>query len=296
MPITRRRRANPPEQPEQTNPTIETTEQNSAPTADNNNSTAEGASEAPKEAASPKTTRARSAEAKRADVAKANHAAENSAASTTQATQPAADVTGTHGPAASGSAQRSERTESSPTPSPTSGNTYQQPFPGTTPPVTPVLNGERGERPENSEQHHGHAVRPERFTRIERQEYAPSIEGGRRTARGELFRRPPQPPNQAQHVAPPTVAAAPLQPPSHEISLPLGNLLHLAYNPGYTGSEEARSELLQHLTNESKAGGRARCWSCGSLAIVYDRWNTRSKTFGEVGVAICEICGVWSVM
>jgi len=83
---------------------------------------------------------------------------------------------------------------------------------------------------------------------------------------------------------------------SRGISLPLGNLLHLAYNPGYTGSDEARSLLLQHLADESKAGGRARCWNCGSIAIAYDRWNTRSKTFGEVGVAFCEICGVWSVM
>ncbi len=82
----------------------------------------------------------------------------------------------------------------------------------------------------------------------------------------------------------------------HEISLPLGNLLHLAYNPGYTGSDEARSLLLHGLAEESKAGGRARCWNCGSIAIAYDRWNTRSKTFGEVGVAFCEICGVWSVM
>jgi hypothetical protein len=76
----------------------------------------------------------------------------------------------------------------------------------------------------------------------------------------------------------------------------LGDLLHLAYNPGYTGSDEARSALLQKLESESKAGGRARCWSCGALAIAYDRWNTRSKNFGEVGVAFCEICGVWSVM
>lgn len=163
-----------------------------------------------------------------------------------------------------------------------------------TPPSTPVLpptppalpaslilaNGERGERPERSE-------------------YTP-IEGGRRTARGELFRRPPQPPPVS--VAPPM--AAPLQPPSHEIKLPLGkepgdthgDPLHLAYNPGYTGAEGARSALLQHLANESKAGGRARCWNCGSLAIVYDRWSTRSKAFGEVGIAFCEICGVWSVM
>jgi hypothetical protein len=124
-------------------------------------------------------------------------------------------------------------------------------------------------------------------------EYTPSIEGGRRTARGELFRRPPQAPQQAQGSF---VSSAPLQAPTHEITLPLGNLLHLAYNPGYTGSEEARSLLLHRLTEESKAGGRARCWNCGSLAIAYDRWNTRSRSFGDVGVAFCEICGVWSVM
>lgn len=125
----------------------------------------------------------------------------------------------------------------------------------------------------------------------EHQNYAPSIEGGRRTARGELFRRPPQPP-----PVPITPSSSSLQPPTHEISLPLGNLLHLAYNPGYTGADEARSLLLNELANESKAGGRARCWNCGSIAIAYDRWSTRSKTFGEVGIAFCEICGVWSVL
>lgn len=124
-------------------------------------------------------------------------------------------------------------------------------------------------------------------------EYTP-IEGGRRTARGELFRRPPQAPPPPQQAS--FVSSAPLQAPTHEITLPLGNLLHLAYNPGYTGSEEARSLLLHRLSEESKAGGRARCWNCGSLAIAYDRWNTRSRSFGEVGVAFCEICGVWSVM
>jgi hypothetical protein len=130
--------------------------------------------------------------------------------------------------------------------------------------------------------------------RVERQDHTSPIEGGRRTPRGELFRRPPQLPPQA---APTTFAASGSpQAPTHEISLPLGNLLHLAYNPGYTGSDEARSLLLHHLAEESKAGGRARCWNCGSIAIAYDRWNTRSKTFGEVGVAFCEICGVWSVM
>ena len=134
----------------------------------------------------------------------------------------------------------------------------------------------------------------------EQQNYLPPIEGGRRTPRGELFRRPPQPPPSQLPPLVPNAAdspsAAPLQPPTHEISLPMGNLLHLAYNPGYTGAEEARSTLLQQLESQSKAGGRARCWNCGSIAIAYDRWNTRSKTFGEVGVAYCEICGVWSVL
>ena len=141
-------------------------------------------------------------------------------------------------------------------------------------PLPPVSNGDRA----------GPAERPD---------YTPPIEGGRRTARGEFFRRPPQPPQlpPVMPMTPPT-----LQAPTHEISLPLGNLLHLAYNPGYTGADEARSVLLHRLENESKAGGRARCWNCGSIAIVYDRWNTRSKTFGEIGIAYCEICGVWSVM
>jgi len=124
-------------------------------------------------------------------------------------------------------------------------------------------------------------------------ELIPPIEGGRRTARGELFRRPPQVPPQPQASF---VSSAPLQAPTHEITLPLGNLLHLAYNPGYTGSEEARGLLLHRLSEESKAGGRARCWNCGSLAIAYDRWNSRSRSFGDVGIAFCEICGVWSVM
>ncbi|MFL5626049.1 MAG: hypothetical protein ACJ788_10705 [Ktedonobacteraceae bacterium] len=131
----------------------------------------------------------------------------------------------------------------------------------------------------------------------EQQGYTPSIESGRRTSRGELFRRPPQPPQVQQPLTPVTAQSGmPLQAPTHEISLPLGNLLHLAYNPGYTGSDEARSVLLNQLANESKAGGRARCWNCGSIAIAYDRWSTRSKTFGEVGIAFCEICGVWSVL
>src|SRR5438270_1170345 len=59
--------------------------------------------------------------------------------------------------------------------------------------------------------------------RLERQDYTPPIESGRRTPRGELFRRPPQPPP----AAPTSFAAsASLQAPTHEIALPLGHLLH----------------------------------------------------------------------
>jgi hypothetical protein len=134
----------------------------------------------------------------------------------------------------------------------------------------------------------------ERSELAERQDSPAPIEGGRRTARGELFRRPPQPPIPPASAMP--TPAAPLQAPVREISLPLGNLLHLAYNPGYTGADEARSMLLHQLAAESKAGGRARCWNCGSIAVAYDRWNTRSRTLGEIGIAFCEICGVWSVL
>jgi hypothetical protein len=155
---------------------------------------------------------------------------------------------------------------------PATENSVYQPVASATPSPLPAMNGERTERPE----------------------YTPPIEGGRRTARGELFRRPPQPPPGPVPMVP--VVGVPLQAPAREISLPLGNLLHLAYNPGYTGADEARSMLLHQLAAESKAGGRARCWNCGSIAVAYDRWNTRSKTFGEIGLAFCEICGVWSVM
>ena len=142
-----------------------------------------------------------------------------------------------------------------------------------------------------------------------RHDYNQTIEGGRRTSRGELFRRPPQVPvtlPSAQPAAPSSAVPQPghLQPPSFEVKLPLGSKpgdatgdpLHLAYNPGYTGADEARSALLRKLAAESKHGGRGRCWGCGSLAVAYECWNTRNKTFGEIGIAYCEICGVWSVM
>lgn len=129
----------------------------------------------------------------------------------------------------------------------------------------------------------------------DRAEYAPAPESVRRST----FRRPAQqptsmPPQYAQPAQPAPAPSAPTA--THEITLPLGNLLHLAYNPAYTNSEEARSVLLHRLANESKAGGRGRCWNCGSLAINYDTWNTRSRSFGEVGIAFCEVCGVWSVL
>lgn len=170
-------------------------------------------------------------------------------------------------------------------------------MPPTYPPAAPMTNGDRSDRPERVERqdHQQHPQYPS---------YPPSApphitEGGRRTARGEVFRRapqPPQPPAQQPPAQQMYSSSAGLEPPTHEISLPLGNLLHLAYNPGYTGSDEARSLLLKHMSDETRAGGRARCWNCGSIAIAYDRWNTRSKTFGEIGIAFCEICGVWSVL
>ncbi len=228
MPITRRRRANPPDQPENNS---------NHHLADSN------------------------------ETVDATPAVEQSSATAGEAEQ---------FPAASESADADAISQQPPAVSP-------PPAQPTVTPSPPAPNATNGDHPER----HG---------------YSPSsIEGGRRTARGELFRRPPQPPpsSQVHQAAQPAAAStnhAQPQAPSHEISLPLGNLLHLAYNPGYTGSDEARSELLQKLAQESKNGGRARCWNCGSIAIMYDRWNTRSKTFGEVGVAICEICGVWSVM
>src|SRR5712692_910068 len=81
------------------------------------------------------------------------------------------------------------------------------PFSPAVPPPAPVSNGDR----------------------IERQDYTPSIEGGRRTARGELFRRPPQAP---VPPAPAYASQPPSPPPAVDGSVPCGNLLHLAYNPG----------------------------------------------------------------
>jgi hypothetical protein len=248
MPITRRKRANPPDQPE-----------------NHNNHAADPAENSPEAPATEHSTATPAAPAETVNAADAS-----------APTAPGRQDIVPHQPTVP---------LSPPAPSMTlpSGQTFLPP-----PALPSTTNGERGDRSD----------RAERAERGERPEYTP-IEGGRRTPRGELFRRPPQQPPTVQPVATP-----PLQAPSHEIKLPLGkepgdtlgDPLHLAYNPGYTGADEARSALLQKLAAESKAGGRARCWNCGSLAIVYDRWSTRSKAFGEVGVAFCEICGVWSVM
>jgi len=191
MPITRRKRANPPDQPENnTNHSAETNENASATTTPAQSDSTPGATEqVPQSSVTPPVDRG-----------------ENNS-------------------------QLSSPTEV-PVPPPPS------------PPVTHTTNGERPER-----------QAPERQSN-ERQET--SIESGRRTPRGELFRRPPQVPPQALQAANAPAAVPPLQPPSHEISLPLGNLLHLSYNPGYTGAEEARSQLLEQLAQESKKGGRAR--------------------------------------
>ncbi len=250
MPITRRKRANPPEQPENNNSvSAETTENGGATSAQ----------------------------------------AQNTPVETEQQAQPSFT------PAES---LPESNTQSSPTEIQTSSQ----------PPAPFASNGDRPERgveertvndrPERIVAERTGSDRPERVLaeRANGDRQDTFIEGGRRTARGELFRRPPQAPSQPAQPVHTQTAAPPLPPPSHEITLPLGNLLHLSYNPGYTGADEARSQLLDMLTQESKKGGRARCWNCGSVAIKYDRWNTRSKTFGEIGVAICEICGVWSVM
>lgn len=226
MPVTRRRRANPPEQPENNNHVAEQ--------ADNNQVEAVPTEQQSQLQEQPQTETSKEAE---------------------NAAPPATPVV--------------------PLPE---DSVYQQMLPPAT------TNGERT------------------FTR----DYGQTIEGGRRTARGELFRRPPQQPVSPVPTQP---AATPnsqptLQPPSHEIKLPLGikpgdasgDPLHLAYNPGYTGADEVRSAFLRKLAADSKHGGRARCWGCGSLAVAYECWNTRNKAFGEIGIAYCEICGVWSVM
>jgi hypothetical protein len=287
MPISRRRRANPPEPPENNN-LVSETQENGAELFSHEQSSQLQAQDVESQAQSLPLQ-------------------ENTPVlplSAPQAVQPTQDALPDQSPvsptptgASSPSFHSADNAFNANTPHATSSSPLRgpstPPFPSLQVPpfahTTPYQNGEHFDRPERGDRFE----RNERVERMERQEYPPAIEGGRRTARGELFRRPPQPPTSQPMPLP---SAPSLQAPSHEITLPLGNLLHLAYNPAYTGSDEARSALLHKLSQESKAGGRARCWSCGSLAIVYDRWNTRSKTFGEVGIAFCEICGVWSVL
>ena len=268
MPTTRRKRANPPEQPENSN----------------------------------------QLETQQAEV-------------TAEAVPAPVEQQASHEPQA---AQTEVKPDVSPSSSEVNTENSSQPSAATAPSLptfsTPAAAQAQAQVPSQPSQVHtaamnGTGERGERVERNEQEAYTPPpvspspttphpIEGGRRTPRGELFRRPPQPPIAAPVQPAPVSASVSMQAPTHEITLPLGKRpgdthgdpLHLAYNPGYTGSDEARSLLLHKLAQESKSGGRARCWNCGSIAIIYDRWNTRSKTFGEIGIAMCEICGVWSVM
>ena len=260
MPVTRRKRANPPEEPENTNNhAAEAAPQEQAETAEQ--------AAAPEETSAPTPPSAPAEEQTQAPEA-ASQPQGQQAQQPQVAEQPAG-------------VPRQDETRTA------HASSFAPVAP--VPPVTASSPSPNGDHPERQE-----GVPPSH------------VEGVRRT-----FRRPSQAqqqsfPQPAQHAQPPQPPApyqppqpqpqVPLQPPTHEISLPLGNLLHLAYNPGYTGAEEARSHLLSQLARESKAGGRARCWNCGSIAVVYERWNTRSRTFGEIGIAFCEICGVWSVM
>ncbi len=257
MPVTRRKRANPPEEPENTNNLVseETPQEQAAETVEPAQQAEEAAAPTP---ASPPTE-------------------EEGQTPTAEAAPPQATEE-----AVESSEQGQEETVTAHAPA-------YAPVP-LVPPVTassPSVNGDHPERQEVVPPAHIEGVR--RTFRRPSQSQQPSY--------GQ-YGQPPQPPVQYQPQQPPVAPPAPpqLQPPTHEITLPLGNLLHLAYNPGYTGAEEARSHLLSQLARESKAGGRARCWNCGSIAVTYERWNTRSRTFGEIGIAFCEICGVWSVM
>jgi hypothetical protein len=263
MPVTRRKRANPPEEPENNNNHSSEAAQNEQATETVEQIPAPEETSAP--APTPPSAPAAEEQVQEQAPEQAPESTQVSEVAQAAAEQPA-------------EAPRQEETRPSHAPA-------FAPVPPV-PPVTASSPSANGDHPERQE-----------FTP------PPHVEGVRRTfrrpsqAQQQAFPQPVQPPQpQPPQPQQPAAAQAPLQPPTHEISLPLGNLLHLAYNPGYTGAEEARSHLLSQLARESKAGGRARCWNCGSIAVVYERWNTRSRTFGEIGIAFCEICGVWSVM
>jgi hypothetical protein len=282
MPVTRRRRATSPEQPENTNTAAQSPEQAAGSPAEASTAELASTEHEPTEQSSlgNSATEFTSTEVPVAPLAKevsSPAAAQETPLSTTETSAQSSSESVSHFENGVRSTEEDEST----------------PFERSEQAPTPHLRRSAAARAA-AESLPYQPLLPSGPTNGDRQEYIPNIEGGRRTARGELFRRPPQPPTVP--YTPPVSQPPQLQAPTHEISLPLGNELHLAYNPGYTGSDDARNSLLHKLQEESKSGGRARCWSCGSLAIVYDRWNTRSKTFGEIGIAYCEICGVWSVM
>ncbi len=269
MPVTRRKRANPPEEPENTNNHV--------------------SEETPREQAAETVEQAPKAEEAAAPTPAATPTEEEQGQAPAETAPPPQPV----------QPQAAEQAVEAPGPGQEEAVAAHAPVYAPVPPVPPVTApspSANGDHPERQE-----VVPPAHVEGVRRTFRRPSP--SQQPSYGQSAQYPQQPqapaqyqPQQAQQppVAPPSPPQ--LQPPTHEITLPLGNLLHLAYNPGYTGAEEARSHLLSQLARESKAGGRARCWNCGSLAVTYERWNTRSRTFGEIGVAFCEICGVWSVM
>src|SRR5579875_3514188 len=265
MPVTRRRRATPPEEPENNN--------NHASEAAQQEQTAETVEqpEAPEEASAPAPTSSSTPASEEQVQVHEAQAPQASEAQQVEQVEQVEQPQQTEQTQAAETPQPVEATEGTEQPAEAPRQEVSRPAPTHSfAPVTPTSPSVNGDHPEQEN------VPPSQYPQYQQ------------------YQQPPQSPQHQQQQ--PAAAQAPLQPPTHEISLPLGNLLHLAYNPGYTGAEEARSHLLSQLARESKAGGRARCWNCGSIAVVYERWNTRSRTFGEIGIAFCEICGVWSVM
>src|SRR5690348_3974670 len=80
--------------------------------------------------------------------------------------------------------------------------------------VVPPAESPAAAAPQSVESTHAQAPLPPSNGDRAGGEYTPTIEGGRRTARGELFRRPPQAPPQQPQAS--FVSSAPLQAPTHE--------------------------------------------------------------------------------
>lgn len=293
MPVTRRRRATPPEEPENNN--------NHASEAAQQEQTAETVEqpEAPEEASAPAPTSSSTPASEEQVQVHEAQAPQASEAQQVEQVEQVEQPQQTEQTQAAETPQPVEATEGTEQPAEAPRQEVSRPAPTHSfAPVTPTSPSVNGDHPEQENVPPSHVERVRRtFRRPSQEQTYPQPAQHAQPSQYPQYQQYQQPPQSPQHQQQqPAAAQAPLQPPTHEISLPLGNLLHLAYNPGYTGAEEARSHLLSQLARESKAGGRARCWNCGSIAVTYERWNTRSRTFGEIGIAFCEICGVWSVM